>query len=97
MAYDEIKFEYSLEDGGWAKITFEIAGNKFEYLASYTYCTLDQIFGIAVDVLDRPVKEGFNSFFISADSSSVRSRLLVSILSLTSSTGGTRPLEKLKF
>jgi hypothetical protein len=67
MVYDEIKFEYLLEDGGWAKITFEIAGKNFEYQASYKYCTLDQIFDIAVDVLDHPVKEGINSYFFIID------------------------------
>jgi hypothetical protein len=67
MANDEIKFEYSLKGSGWAKVTFELSGKIFEYKASYTYSTLNQIFYIAVDVLDHHVKEGFNSKFFIID------------------------------
>jgi hypothetical protein len=67
MINDEIKFKYSLEGSGWAKITFEISGEKFEYQASYSSCTLDQIFDMAVDVFYHPVKEDFNSKFFIID------------------------------
>jgi hypothetical protein len=67
MAYNEVKFEYTLKGSVWARIILEIAESKFEYQASYTYCTLDQIFGMAVDVLDHPAKEGFNNRFFIID------------------------------
>lgn len=67
MQHNEIKFDYILESCGWAQVFFEIAGNKFEYQASYTYCTLDQIFNMAVYVLDHPAKEGFNNHFFIID------------------------------
>jgi hypothetical protein len=67
MAYNEVKFEYILEGSGWARIILEVAENKFEYQVSYTYCTLDQIFNMAVYVLDHPAKEGFNKHFFIID------------------------------
>jgi len=67
MEIEEILFEYSLKGSGWSLATFVIAGNKFEYQASYTYCILDQIFSMAVDVLERPVKDSFNNYSFTID------------------------------
>jgi hypothetical protein len=64
---NEIKFEYSLEGSGWANVTFEISGKKFEYHASYTCYTLDQILGLTDRFLYSSVKEDFNNGFFVID------------------------------
>jgi len=61
MKHDEIKFDYSLSDSGWANVVIELGEKKYEYKASYTCSTLDQIFDMAVNVLEHPANDEFNS------------------------------------